>query len=256
MSNCNVIVLDPKEYKVWLGGQKLGTSTVKYVKHWCKSEGADLCFNLGFFNMRTGVGETYVHTPQGDLGYGGASEILNVGDGYYCKGYSNGIVNGKVNVNAPVGGTAFRNGFGKTADGHIVIAQSTKKMSEKAFCNEVMNVCKKREHPVMSLFVLEDGGGSTSEHSEISKLTFNPAGAREVATVIFVKRINVPKITRTLRLLSRGEDVKALQIALGGIDADGVFGPATYSRLKKAQTAHGIKADGLCGPVTRATLGI
>lgn len=52
----------------------------------------------------------------------------------------------------------------------------------------------------------------------------------------------------------RGEEVKKIQKALGGLAVDGIFGPATEARVKAFQRAMGIAADGIVGPVTRKYL--
>lgn len=56
----------------------------------------------------------------------------------------------------------------------------------------------------------------------------------------------------TLRLKSRGDLVKKMQVALGlsAAEADGYFGPKTEAALIAFQKAHGIGADGICGPAT------
>ncbi len=54
---------------------------------------------------------------------------------------------------------------------------------------------------------------------------------------------------------SRRSDVRAMQRRIG-VAADGVFGPATETALKRWQRAHGLTADGIAGPNTRAALGI
>ena len=41
-----------------------------------------------------------------------------------------------------------------------------------------------------------------------------------------------------------------------GVPADGVFGPATESALKRWQASHGLVADGVAGPNTRAKMGL
>ncbi|WP_051750354.1 peptidoglycan-binding domain-containing protein [Phycicoccus jejuensis] len=48
-----------------------------------------------------------------------------------------------------------------------------------------------------------------------------------------------------LRLWSRGEAVKAMQKAVGGIAVDGSFGPATEARVKAWQRSKGLTADGV-----------
>ena len=59
----------------------------------------------------------------------------------------------------------------------------------------------------------------------------------------------------TLKVGSKGEEVKALQEKLG-LAADGDFGPGTEAKLKAWQTANGLTADGIAGPATLAKLGI
>jgi putative chitinase len=59
----------------------------------------------------------------------------------------------------------------------------------------------------------------------------------------------------TLKVGSKGEEVKALQTKLG-LAADGDFGPGTEAKLKAWQTANGLTADGIAGPATLAKLGI
>ena len=59
----------------------------------------------------------------------------------------------------------------------------------------------------------------------------------------------------TLKVGSKGEEVKALQEKLG-LAADGDFGPGTETKLKAWQTANGLTADGIAGPSTLAKLGI
>lgn len=70
--------------------------------------------------------------------------------------------------------------------------------------------------------------------------------------------------TRLLKLRTpfmQGADVRAVQeavIAAGvpGIDADGVFGPATEKAVKAFQIAKGLVGDGIVGPSTLAEFGL
>lgn len=259
----NIYILDPVYWNVWLAGQRDDSDHVlRSVKNWALINSADLCFNLGVFDMRTGASYTFVSGPKiltdpsgaYDRTIGGKSDILDINTFNRCKGYSNGIKNGQVLVNAPMGGSAVRNGVGITTSGKVVVAQSTSKVSEKTFASAVNNFVAKRGE-VVKLFVLQDGGGSTNEYSGLSKLAFHATGEdRKVATVLCARKISLPPITRTLKLWSKGEDVKILQTVLGGIEADGSFGFGTRSRLMAAQRALGLAADGICGPLTRAAL--
>ncbi len=52
-----------------------------------------------------------------------------------------------------------------------------------------------------------------------------------------------------------GEPVKRLQAKLG-VEADGVFGPATEAALKSYQQEQGLGVDGIAGPDTFAHLGL
>lgn len=60
----------------------------------------------------------------------------------------------------------------------------------------------------------------------------------------------------TLKADDRGSAVKLLQIRLGQLKADGVFGPATDARLRAVQAHLGLEADGLAGVQTMAALDI
>ena len=260
----NVILFNPAYCDVWFAGQDEGTKTLKIVEDWGKIEKADLTFNLGLFDMRTGDSNCFVKGPRmisdsSGLTHpkiGGQSDILYLNSQNMCKGYSNAIVNGKVKVEHPLGKTSKRNGIGITTDGFIIIAQTSHSSYETAFANAVNEYVIKNGKKVR-LFVLQDGGGSTSEYSAISKLGFHPTGEiRKVATVVCVKFRHIPPVTRTLKYGARGEDVKTLQTVLGGLVVDGVFGTNTRTRLKSAQRALGLAADGSCGPLTRRALGL
>ena len=59
-------------------------------------------------------------------------------------------------------------------------------------------------------------------------------------------------ITTTLRLGSSGAQVVCLQTALGGLTADGNFGPKTKAAVVAWQTKEGLSADGVFGPKSNA----
>lgn len=246
-----IYILPPNDVK--FGGQKYKSNTVKTVKEWGTQYNADLCFNLGLFDMRTGEGYTYVHNEI-DFGYGGKSDDVWINPTNCCRGYSDAIKFGNICVNYPMGGKRTRNGIGITTDGYVIIAQSSHATYEVAFAKAVNEYVIKQGKKVKQ-FVLQDGGGSTSSYSARSKLGFYPEGTRRVATVTCVW-LNLPEVTRNLSLGKRGDDVKVLQTVLGGLEIDGNFGLNTRKRLIAAQKALGLKADGSCGPITRRALGI
>jgi len=57
-----------------------------------------------------------------------------------------------------------------------------------------------------------------------------------------------------LKVGDHGPAVVELQTLLGGIDADGIFGPATTAAVQAYQFAHGLDPDGEVGPLTWAAL--
>ena len=59
----------------------------------------------------------------------------------------------------------------------------------------------------------------------------------------------------TLRQGSSGAQVMSLQQALGGLVADGAFGPLTKAAVMAYQASHGLVADGVVGPLTGASIG-
>lgn len=252
---CIISILDQNEWAIDFGGQSLDSNIVKTVRDWGLSYNAELTFNLGVFNMATGKGCTYVHSRKGDLGYGGGSDVLEINTFNKCKGYSNGIKNGCISINKPMGGSRTRNGIGITNSGKVILAQSSSNMTERSFCQKVNSEAAKSKE-VVKLFVLQDGGGSTSSYSNASKLSFYPEGIRKVATVVYATRIGGKPITRALKLWCKGEDVKLLQTVLGGIEVDGSYGFGTRSRVIQAQRALGLVADGSCGPLTQKALGL
>lgn len=85
--------------------------------------------------------------------------------------------------------------------------------------------------------------GQRLVHEEFLSTT---AGAMYVTCETF-------KFTLTLRVGSRGEEVKKLQKLLY-LPTDGVFGPITRKAVSDFQWKHGLIADGIVGPQTRVEL--
>ena len=247
----NIYVLDPAVWRVWVDGSNNGTRLT--VRQWGAQLQADLCFNLTTFNMANGKPDTYVRVAWKDLCYGheGHSELIDFGSGYQCRGYSNGIQAGKVNINKPFGGSRTRNGVGLTDRGHIIIAQSTVSRTEKAICQAVNDYVRARGQTVRT-FVLEDGGGSTAGYSARASLWVAPEGGRPVPTVLCAYLRQTPVITRPIYNGIKGEDARLIQ-TLMLTEADGSFGPGSASRLKNMQATFGFPAALRCGILSAYT---
>lgn len=93
------------------------------------------------------------------------------------------------------------------------------------------------------------------------ELTRDAASKLTAATLRSVLGVNVPAPVRpsprpTLRQGDRGEHVRVLQRNLGGLTADGIFGPKTTDAVRKFQRSKKLTADGIVGPKTWAALGL
>lgn len=247
----NIYVLDPAVWRFELAGYNNGTRLT--VRQWGQQLEADLCFNLTTFNMANGRPDTFVRIAYKDLCYGheGHTELIDLGGGYQCRGYSNGILGGKININRPMGGSRTRNGVGLTARGHLIIAQSTVSRTERAFCQAVNDYVLALGQTVRA-FVLEDGGGSTAAYSARSRFWVAPEGGRPVPTVICAYLRQTPVITRPIYNGIKGEDARLIQ-TLMLTEVDGSFGPGSASRLKTMQATFGFPAALRCGILSAYT---
>lgn len=93
------------------------------------------------------------------------------------------------------------------------------------------------------------------------ELTREAAGRLTVAELrLAVAGSSVARVARTasptLRQGARGEQVRVLQRNVGGIAADGIFGPKTGDAVRKFQRANGLKVDGIVGRQTWGALGL
>lgn len=106
-----------------------------------------------------------------------------------------------------------------------------------------------------------DGGGSF--YFNVNGKAKSTAENRRVCTIIDMGAVEksgnpYPVPTRTLRYLTKGDDVKWMQWQLTAkgyaCTIDGSYGPTTKTRVMAFQRAKGLAADGICGPATRAAL--
>lgn len=256
-----VHVFDQTYWSVRFGGTPYKTRPRKADKarEWatgeCDGRKADIVYNLAYFNMADYSTVNYVHALGYDVGYGGVPERVVINNDNVCGGYAVGIRDNSVVIGK--GGTSrTRNGIGITALGRIVVAQSTAKITERNFCLAVAEQVSMYYKDRVKLFLMEDGGGSTQMYSAISKLGIAPEGGRKVPTVTCATRKTPLKVSRVLKIGCKGEDVRYLQMILGGLECDGSFGNATRKRVKECQKALGLSVDGSCGPLTQAALGL
>ena len=111
--------------------------------------------------------------------------------------------------------------------------------------------------------IIKDGGYATSLSyvnslcSLIEKWNLTKYNAANNDTSFFIDT----KVDRVLKKGYTGEDVKQLQIKLigcncycGNTGADGSFGKATETALKKFQKEHGLTVDGIYGSKSKETL--
>lgn len=265
-----VHLFDLSKWKLWYDALPYSTGNQKPIvlKGWAEDEGADLVYNLCFFNLDTvanrrinAAGRTLQYLLAGgeiagyDSGYTRPEgERLRIDDKNVVSGWNVAIMGGKLQKGLS-NNRRSRNMHGMTTDGLYIVAQSTP-ATEKTVAQDVINYCKRYGKTVDKLLIM-DGGGSVGCYSARAKLLFAPEKegkyGREVASVLCAKYKGEP-IERNLRYFSKGEDVKLLQTILGGIAADGSYGSGTRNRVKEAQKALGITADGSCGPITRAAL--
>jgi peptidoglycan DL-endopeptidase CwlO len=85
-------------------------------------------------------------------------------------------------------------------------------------------------------------------------LTATPAAAHPTSAPAAVAAAAPTTGQPTLRSGSRGPAVADLQRRLGGLSADGVFGPMTRGAVVAFQSSRGLAADGVVGPRTWGAL--
>lgn len=258
-------VYDPVMWDIWFEGtpRTVRPKELKTAKEWAESAKADVAYNLGFFDAKTHKTTSYVKSKGQDLGPLRSQNRLTVSPGNVCgsepdedgKKWGLGIKDNEV-IEPSGGDYRSQNGIGITARGKIIIAQTNGRSNRRDFCTEVKRQVKVHFKDTVKLFLMENGGKNTQSYSNFSKLDMIPELGCPVATVTCVRmRVRV-KLSRTLTIGMSGEDVRLLQMILGDLECDGVYGNITKARVKAAQKALGITEDGTCGLITLKALGL
>ena len=251
----NILILDPAIWRVWLAGYSNGT---KYTAEgWAKKQpDADLIFNLTTFGTRTGIPdtETIINGVRLVWGKEKVSDFVEINQGDKVRGYSNAIKNGVINITDKFGGSSYRCGIGLTNKGHIIIAQSSTRVTELTFAQAVNSFVVARKQSV-KIFVLEDGGGSVQEYAKRSKRYWtSTAEKRPVPTVICAALRGVPSLSRPIYDgAADGPDAEIIQALLGAMPVDGDPGPTTGKGIQMAQAALGFPPRLRCGILSAYT---
>lgn len=271
-----VYVCDKKDWDMWFTGTPFDVSPKEALtlRDWSKREDCDIAFNLAFFNMNTKVNRAnnsvyrtleYVKGKGYDIGYNGApnctSEILEIDWKNKCAGWKLAVKDNVIKCK-DTSSKRTRNVNGMTEDGRYIHGQSTGKVTEKALIEYVYNLINNKYNTKVKLLLVQDAGGSTGNYAKRSNI--HTAGEKEgtwgraVVTAACLK-YKGEKIKRPLYKGCRGDDVKLLQMIIGGAEIDGIYGNGTYKQVKLAQKNLGFKLkdqDGAAGPMTLSALGL
>lgn len=112
----------------------------------------------------------------------------------------------------------------------------------------------------MGVAVAAPAGASTvlAPSADAATVTAAPAAAPAAApttTAVRAATTAAPADVVWLTYGSTGDLVKTMQTRIGGLAADGSFGPATLARVKAFQASHRLYVDGKVGPATWQALG-
>ena len=87
------------------------------------------------------------------------------------------------------------------------------------------------------------------------KYSYNISGSVMHYSINPPEYIEKYNLTRVLKKGCKGSDVKELQLTLGGLTVDGVFGDKTEARVMTYQKAHKLTVDGVVAKQTAHSLG-
>lgn len=102
-----------------------------------------------------------------------------------------------------------------------------------------------------------DGGWQWLSEDYMSKFILGYPVVWAIFTMVAKADVIIPPpylFTKILKLGDKNGDVKMLQMKLGGLTTDGIFGQGTFKAVVKFQLANGLKGDGVVGPKTNVVL--
>jgi peptidoglycan hydrolase-like protein with peptidoglycan-binding domain len=134
-----------------------------------------------------------------------------------------------------IGGLTVDGSFGPLTEARVKAYQKSKGLAQTGVVDtKVWNALMGKSTSTSS----SSGSSSTGSSSTGSS---SPAGSvGSTTTSPLAKYVGV-----TLRLWSRGEAVKAMQKAIGGLAVDGSFGPLTEARVKAYEKSKGLTVNGV-----------
>ena len=157
----------------------------------------------------------------------------------------------------------------RTSDAHGTVAEVGEKKWITAYVGFRRNWLANHKRPILrkTVYRMDAFRDLLDEKRWNLKLPFSVRGVRIDRDVLErpqVIRVSAEdgriRLLRLRRPLMRGDDVLALQKALGEagikVAVDGVFGKTTELAIKRLQKREGLVVDGIVGPSTRAQLGL
>lgn len=192
-------VYDRSEYDIWFAAAPANATVkpAKTLRQWAQEQGADITYNLAWFNM-IGKGNDQYGVIKGrtlqDLrckgvmcGYGGTAERLTLDSGNYVSGVKvaikdcvvqKGLTTSRVNA-------CSRNMCGMLADGRYIHVQSSDGCTEDEVARYVNG-----KYTVVLLLV-QDAGGSTGMYRASDGYLFAPeregTNGRPVCSVVCIR---------------------------------------------------------------------
>ena len=285
---------DPKEWDLRACGSLRTNNNKKYqsLKYWDdnNNQSIKLIGNLCLFNYATAkydplatLHHLYIPRLGGNCGFSenpnSTKDYITLPNGDQISGWSwNGSKQPIMKDDKFYEVTKSFNAWamvGVTSGGKYIVAKSSAACTQYAMANYIKSKAYEYYKEGIKLLLLEDGGGSVGLYSTKAKTLYAPkkegVDGRKVCSVMIAERkTTAPKITRTLYygytrvngksvLACQGDDVRLLQMVIGCVECDGLYGAGTKAQVKVVQKNLGFAKkdqDGIAGPQTLGALGL